>query len=269
MKKIIALMLATVMATSLVACSTTNEADEDADTSLQYVLDNGKLVMGLDDTFVPMGFRDDDQNIVGFDVDVAYAVAEVMGVELELQPIAWSAKENELNTKRIDVIWNGFSISDERLEQVTFTDAYMNNEMAFVVKSGSGITSLDELAGLSLGIQGGSSAETALTASDVNDTLAEVVPYDTNQVALLALDTDSVDVVLMDSVSANYAIVTEGMDFVLLEETLDPEQYAVGCRLGEEALANAINEAFSTLKADGTLAEISTKWFGSDVTTIE
>ena len=122
------------------------------------------LVMGLDDSFPPMGFRDDNEEIVGFDVDVAKAVAEKMGVELKLQPIDWAAKEQELNTGNIDCIWNGFTKTPEREEAMTLSMPYMKNTQVVVVLADSDINTIADLAGKSVAVQGGSSAEDAIAS---------------------------------------------------------------------------------------------------------
>ena len=236
-------------------------------------MNNGKLILGLDDSFPPMGFRDDANNIVGFDIDLAKAVCEKLGVELVLQPIEWTAKELELETKNIDCIWNGFSVTEQRLAQLTMSIPYMENSISIVVMNGSGINSKEDMAGKRMALQGGSSAEESLNM-DVNkefkDSLGEINGSFKDYVtALMDLETKNSDGVLMDSVVANYMINSAGKDFVVLDDNLVAEEYAIGFRKGEEALANAVNQALRELKADGTVGEISEKWFGSDITIIK
>ncbi len=120
--------------------------------------------MGLDDSFPPMGFRNEQNEIAGFDVDVAKAVAEKLGVELVLQPIDWNAKEQELATKNIDCIWNGMSVNEERKKNMTLSVAYMDNNMALVVRSGEGIDTLRYER--QIGTAGGSSAMDALNSKE-------------------------------------------------------------------------------------------------------
>jgi len=246
--------------------------DQD-DKSLEYILGKGELILGLDDAFPPMGFRDDSDNIVGFDIDLATAVCEKLGVELVLQPIKWEAKEHELNTKSIDCIWNGFSVTPDRMESVTFSIPYMENTIAIVVVKDSGITSEKDLAGKRLAVQGGSSAEEALYKDEnkeFRESLGEInASFKDYVTALMDLETGNSDAVLMDSVVAAYMINETGKNFEILDYSLVAEKYAVGFRKGEEALAEAINEALRELKADGTVEKISTKWFGSDITIIE
>jgi len=268
-KRIFSLLLVAVLAISLSACGT---KDGD-DASLEYIEKNGKFILGLDDSFPPMGFRDDADNIVGFDIDLANAVADKLGVELVLQPIEWTAKEQELQTKNIDCIWNGFSITEERLAQLTLSIPYMENTIAMVVVRDSGINNKADMAGKRLAVQGGSSAEEALNSDDNKDfreSLGEVNGSFKDYVtALMDLETGNSDAVLMDSVVADYMINEAGKDFVVLDDSLVAEEYAIGFRKGDQKLVDAVNKALKDLKADGTVAKISNDWFGFDKTIIK
>ncbi|HHU71643.1 MAG TPA: amino acid ABC transporter substrate-binding protein [Clostridiales bacterium] len=265
----------------MTACGIKNDNDKSTsgsnidtgeDTSLQYIIDRGKLIVGLDDTFPPMGFRDDTNNIVGFDIDLAKAVADELGVELVLQPIEWDAKEQELKTKNIDVIWNGFSITEERLANLTMSIPYMENTISLVVAKDSGIVTMADMAGKKLAVQSGSSAEEALGSEankDFKASVAEVNGFASYITALMDLETGNSDAVLMDSVVANYMINDGGKDFVVLDEELVAEEYAIGFRKGDQALCDRVNEALRSLKADGKVEEIAAGWFGSDITIIK
>ena len=245
---------------------------EGSDQSLQYILDKGELVLGLDDSFPPMGFRDDNNEIVGFDIDVATAVCEKLGVELVTQPVDWDSKEMELDAKNIDCIWNGLSVSPEREEAMNMSIPYMENHMALVVRPDDSIKTIDDMNGKILALQSGSTAEEALDSEEgaaLKDMLANVNGFDDNLTALMDLDTMASDAVLMDDVVANYLIEENGKDYVVLSDFLYAEDYAIAFRKGDDALTEAVNQALRDLKEDGTLAEISTKWFGSDKTTVE
>ncbi|NLL73129.1 MAG: amino acid ABC transporter substrate-binding protein [Clostridiales bacterium] len=286
-KKIISILMLVIMVFSLGACGNVEDKKDVAnqsedinndldveveDNSWEYVKNNGKLILGLDDSFPPMGFRDDRDNIVGFDIDLAKAVCEKLGVELVLQPIEWSAKEQELATKNIDCIWNGFSVTEERLANLTMSIPYMENTIAMVVVSGSDIKTKEDMAGKRLAVQGGSSAEETLNSpenTEFRESLGEVNGSFKDYVtALMDLETGNSDAVLMDSVVANYMINEAGKDFVVLDDSLIAEEYAIGFRKGEEKLAEAVNNALRELKADGTVEGIATDWFGSDTTII-
>ena len=274
MKKILCLLLMSVMIIGLTACGKKDDEvngstdNEKKDESLTYVQDNGKLILGLDDSFPPMGFRDDGDNIVGFDIDLAKAVSEKLGVELVIQPIEWSAKEQELATKNIDCIWNGFSITEERLANLTMSIPYMENTISMVVVNGSGIESKEDMAGKRLAVQGGSSAEEALNAdenTEFRESLGEVNGAFKDYVtALMDLETGNSDAVLMDSVVADYMINEAGKDFVILDDNLVAEEYAIGFRKGNDKLVEEVNKALRECKEDGTVETIATKWFGSD-----
>ncbi|MDF2544316.1 MAG: hypothetical protein K0S47_4034 [Herbinix sp.] len=268
MKKVISIAMVFIMMLTMAACG----KKDGEDNSLQYIKDKGTLVMGLDDSFPPMGFRDDADNIVGFDIDLAKAVCEKLGVELETQPIEWEAKEQELNTKNIDCIWNGFSVTPERLENLTMTKPYMENNISLVVTNSSDIVTFADMAGKNLAVQSGSSAEEALNDEankDFKDSIGNVNGFGDYVTALMDLETGNSDAVLMDSVVANYMITDLGKDFKVLDETLVADEYAIGFRKGENALSDAVWNALKELKEDGTIAKISTEWFGSDITIIE
>jgi polar amino acid transport system substrate-binding protein len=268
MKKIVSLLMIAIMVVSMVACK---KNDSDEDKSLQYIKDNGKLILGLDDAFAPMGFRDENNNIVGFDIDLAQAVCDKLGVELVLQPVEWETKENELNTKNIDCIWNGLSLTPARIESMTMSEPYLTNDISLVVTSDSDIKSLEDMTGKKLALQSSSSAEDALNSEDnksFKESLSEVIPFSDYEVALLDLESGNSDAVLLDTVVADYKI-TAGKDLVKIEGSLLPDQYAIGFRKGDEALCDAVEAALKELKAEGTVAEISTKWFGADITIIK
>jgi polar amino acid transport system substrate-binding protein len=260
MKKILlaALCLAALHSTALAA-----------DTSLQTVKGKGKLVMGLDDAFPPMGFRNDDNQIVGYDIDLAKEVAKRLGVELVPQPIDWNAKEQELNTGKIDCIWNGFTITDERQKAMSFTKPYLKNAQVVVVKKGSGHTTLASLKGKKVGLQAGSSAAGALDAAkDFKASLAEVVEFKDNLTALMDLEVRGVDGVVMDLILANDNVKRSGKPYVVLPETLAPEVFGVGFRKSDLALRDAVQGALEAMAKDGTLAKVTTKWFGSDISVV-
>ena len=245
---------------------------QEEDTSLSDVLAKGTLVQGMDDAFPPMGFRDENDNLVGFDVDVATEVAARMGVELVPTPIKWSQKENELNSGNIDVIWNGYTITEERKAAVEMTIAYMKNRQVMVVMADSSYQSLADLAGKKVALQAGSTAADALEgAADFKATIAggEPIEFDDNLKALLDLEVGGCDAVLMDEIVANYHISSDMPQYRVLDESLSDEEYGIGCRKGSTALVAEIEKQLLAMAEDGTLAEISNKWFGKDITTVK
>jgi len=276
MKKRICLLLALIMLLSVLAAGcgqdADNEGDAASDTSLEDVKAKGELILGLDDSFPPMGYQDENGDIVGFDIDVAKEVCAVLGVELKLQPIDWNSKEMELNTGNIDCIWNGMSVSPEREEEMSLSIPYLNNHMALVVLPDSGISTVADMAGKNLAVQTGSTAEEALDApegAELKAAVASVNGFADNLTALMDLETGASDAVLIDDVVANYLISTSGKNMVVLDDFLYAENYAIGFRKGDAALTEAVNDALRQLKENGKLGEIAMKWFGEDTTIVE
>ena len=276
MKRMMAALAAAAMLV-LTGCApaaqtgSTGDADSAApagDDSLQKVLDSGEFVLGLDASFPPMGFTDENNEIIGFDIDVAQEVCDRLGVKLVKQPIVWDAKEQDLDSGRIDCIWNGLSVNPGRAEAMNLSDPYMTNEMVFVVPADSDIKGLSDLPGKTVGVQLGSTAEEILEAADFYADI-HATPLEDNVEALRQMELGFSATVFMDSVVANYLITSNGKDFVILDEGLEQEEYAIGFRKNDQALRDEVQKTLSEMKADGKLGEISTKWFGSDVTTVK
>jgi len=223
-----------------------------------------ELIIGVDDKFAPMGFRDEKNELVGFDIDYARAAGEKMGYEVKFQPIDWKAKESELNSGRIDLIWNGYTITDERKEKVLFTKPYLKNAQVVLTKADSEITKLDDLAGKVIGLQSLSSALDALNGNEISKEVKTVTEYADNVLALSDLKIGRTDAVVIDEVVAKYYMSKEEGTFKLLEESLAPEEYGVGVKKDNEALLDELQKALDDLNADGTASQISEKWFGED-----
>ncbi len=250
------------------ATETENNEATDADQSLQKVLDSGKLILGLDATFKPMGYTDENDEIVGFDIDVAEEVCARMGVELVKEGINWETKEQDLNAGRIDCIWNGMSINPSRAEEMNLSEPYMKNAMVFVVPANSDVTAMSDLSNKIIGVQNGSTAEEILMASEIGSTITEQAMA-TNIEALQQMELGLVDAVFLDSIVANYEITSSGKDYKVLPDGLEEEEYAIGFRKADQALRDEVQRILSEMKADGKLGEISTEWFGSDITTVK
>ncbi|MGR6761873.1 amino acid ABC transporter substrate-binding protein [Paenibacillus polymyxa] len=226
--------------------------------------DNSKLIIGIDDKFAPMGFRDENNELTGFDIDYAKAAGEQMGKQVEFQPIDWSAKESELNSGRIDLIWNGYTITDERKEKVLFTKPYLKNSQVIVVPATSSLSKLADLAGKTVGLQTLSSAADALDANPIKSKLKSVSEYPDNVLALTDLKTGRLDAVVIDEVVAKYYMSKEQGTYKLLDESLAPEEYGIGVKKGNEELLTQLQSALDKLHKNGKAAEISKKWFGED-----
>ena len=266
MKKTVLTVLAIVAMISVVAGCKKKSAQ---DNSLNDLLARGEFVLGLDDSFPPLGFRDDNNEIVGYDIDLAKEVAKRLGVNFRAQPISWDAKEQELATGNIDCIWNGLTITPERLEALSFTKPYLDNEQAVVVTQASGYTTLAELAGKTIGLQAGSSAADAVEASpEFKASLNSITEFKDNVTALNDLEIGGVDGVVMDSVVANYSIAQTGEPFEVLEQALANEEYGIGFRRKETELRAEVEKILRAMAADGTIAAISVKWFGKDISVV-
>ena len=224
--------------------------------------DKKELVIGVDDQFAPMGFRDDKNDLVGFDIDYATAAAKEMGYTVKFQPIDWSTKEAELQSGRIDLIWNGYTITDERKEKVLFTKPYLENAQVVVTKADSKITKLDELKGKKIGLQAQSSAAEALDANPIKKDVKDVSEYKDNVTALNDLKTGRTDAVIIDEVVIDYYMKKEKDSFKILDESLAPEQYGVGVKKDNKDLLEKLQKALDTMNENGTAEEISKKWFG-------
>ena len=244
------------------------ESKAEGDNSLQKVKDAGQFILGLDATFKPMGYTDENGEIVGFDIDVAEEVCKRLGVKLVKQPVNWDTLTTDLNVGKCDCIWNGLSINKERQEKMNLSEPYMKNAMVFVVKGDSTVAKMDDLKGKKISVQNGSSAQTILENSAIKDDIT-ISPIATNVEALQQLELGVVDVVFLDEVVADYEIKNSGKDYKKLAEGLEEEQYAIAFRKNDQALRDAVQKTLGEMKADGKLGEISTKWFGSDITIVK
>lgn len=252
MKKLTVLALVVVAAFSLITGCSSKSGD------------SNKVVIGIDDKFAPMGFRDEKNEIVGFDIDYAKAAVEKMGKTPVFQPIDWSTKESELNSGRIDLIWNGYTITDERKDKVLFTKPYLKNAQVVVTLAKADFSSLDDLTGKVVGLQSLSSAADALDASPLKSKVKNVTEYADNVLALNDLKIGRIDAVIIDEVVIKYYMSQDKESFKLLDESLAPEEYGIGVKKGNEELLQKLQEALDAMNQDGTAAEISTKWFGED-----
>lgn len=224
-----------------------------------------KIVIGLDDNFPPMGFRDEKNELVGFDIDMAKAAAQHLGVEVEFKPIDWAAKESELKSKRVDMLWNGLTITEERKQNIAFSKPYMENHQIIVVSAGSPVKVKTDLNGKVVGVQDGSSAVPAIEADEVSKSFKELKKYGDNVTALMDLGTKRIDAVVVDEVVGRYYVAKKPTEYVVLEDNFGTEEYGVGMRLEDKALQEKLQAALDAMKADGTSAKIANQWFGKDI----
>lgn len=262
------LVLSLAFTILLAGCGT--KADQSAgDNSLEKIKTAGKFIVGLDDSFPPMGFKNEKGEIVGFDIDLAKEAAKRMGVEVEFKPVDWDGVLLTLNSGEIDVIWNGLTITEERAKQIAFTNPYLTDRQIIVVKAGNNsIKTKADLAGKVVGLQLGSSSESALNAdTEVAKTIKEVKKYDNNTAALMDLKIGRTDAVIVDEVVGRYYIATKPGDYTVLEDNFGEESFGVGIRQADKTFLAELQKTIDEMVADGTAAEISKKWFGEDIMT--
>ncbi|PRR82228.1 amino acid ABC transporter substrate-binding protein [Clostridium vincentii] len=255
-KKGLILSMIGVLAVGMVACGTT---DKESST-----MDKDTLVLGFDDTFVPMGFKDDDGSYTGFDIELAKEVAKKLDKEITFQPIDWTMKETELNNGNIDFIWNGFSVTDERKEVVDFSKAYLKNRQVIITLADSSIKTKEDLKGKTVVAQDQSSSVEAI--GDYKSNFKELVTLPTNDDALRDLEAGRSDAVVADEILVRYYINLKGADkYKILEDDFGTEEYAVGMRKDDTELVDALNNAYDEVVEDGIASEIAIKWFGEDI----
>lgn len=228
-----------------------------------------KFIVGFDKEFPPMGFVDKDGSYTGFDLDLAKECATRMGMEFVAQPIAWDSKDQELKAGNISCIWNGFTMSDERKDAYEWTTAYMKNQQVVVVKNDSTVKALSDLAGLKVCVQKDSSGLEAVEGKpELKASFKELVQVDSYLNAMMELESGSVDAIVMDETVARYEIQTSGKAFRVLDDSVSAEEYGVGFLKGNKTLRDKVQKTLEEMAKDGTMAKISNKWFGADVTTI-
>ena len=280
MKKRVTLLLALMSASAMLAAGcgggsestvaeeTGGDTSKEETASFEEKQEGDTFTVGFDQNFPPMGFVGDDGEYTGFDLDLAKEVCKRQGWEFVPQPIAWETKDATLNSGEIDCIWNGFTMNG-REDEYTWSDPYLDNQQVFVVRSDSGIESEEDLAGKIVDVQTESSAQAALDdnpeLADTFGTLQVIPDYDTG---FMELESGAVDAVAMDIVVASYQIESRGADFTILDESIASEEYGIGFAKGNEALRDTVQATLEEMAADGTMAEISEKWFGEDITTI-
>ena len=230
-----------------------------------------KVVIGLDDSFVPMGFREKNGKLVGYDVDLAKAVFKQYGIKVDFQTIDWSMKESVLKNGTIDLLWNGYSMNPSREKKVAFSRPYLDNRQVLVTKKSSHIDGLSGMAGKSLGVQNGSTGAAVLDAKPklLKDKIKNksAVLYDTFPDAFIDLNANRIQGILMDQVYADYYVdhqKDKNAYQVYESKQLPAEYFGVGMRKGDKTLRKKINQGLGRLQKDGQLRQINEKWFGKD-----
>ena len=231
------------------------------------------IVIGFDNTFVPMGFQDKSGKNIGFDIDLANEVFKKYNIKVQWQAINWDLKETELKNGNIDLIWNGYSKTSEREKTVLFSDEYMINEQVIVTKKSKNIVNKDQLKDKVLGAQTGSSGYDSFNSNP--EILKRIVKnndatqYESFNEALIDLENDRIDALLIDRVYANYYLKQQNklQDYNIFNAGFEGDSFAVGARKADTTLVKKVNEAFKELYKEGKFQEVSNKWFGEDVAT--
>lgn len=221
------------------------------------------FTVGFDAEFPPYGYKDDNGEYIGFDLDLAQEVCNRNGWTLHKQPIEWNSKDMELNSGSIDCIWNGFTMNG-RESDYTWSTPYVDNSQVVIVNKGSGIESLSDLSGKIVAVQSDSSALATLTGEDATEenlklasTFKELQQVGDYNSAFMNLEAGAVDAICMDIGVANYEIKSRGDKFVMLDEHLSSENYAIGFKLGNTQLRDEVQNALLEMLADGTFQQLS------------
>ena len=270
MKKLLALLcVMTLTMGMLTACgNATGEKNSEGAVS-GAAGDENTFTVGFDASFPPYGYRDDNGEYVGFDLDLAAEVCARNNWELVKQPIDWDAKDMELSSGAIDCIWNGFTING-REDKYTWSEPYVDNSQVVSVASDSGIKSKADLAGKIVAVQKDSSALAALNDEEnpeniaLRDSFKELIEYADYNTAFMDLEQGAVDAVAIDIGVAQYQIESrEKGAFMMLEgdeNMIATEQYGVGFLLGNEDLRDIVQNTLNEMVADGTFMKIAEKW---------
>lgn len=271
-----AVLMAAAMVFTMAGCGSSKDADTSAkkETKTEDSKDkensDKQFIVGFDAEYPPYGYKDDNGEYVGFDLDLAQEVCARNGWELVKQPIDWDSKDMELNSGSIDCIWNGFTMTG-REDDYTWSKPYVDNSIVVVVKEGSGIEEKEDLAGKVIAVQADSSGLAALTDEEDNEEnlklaasfsdLQQVADYNT---AFMNLEAGAVDAIVVDIGVADYQLESR-TGFVMLDDKIRTEQYAVGFKLGNEELRDQVQSTLDEMVKDDTFDDIAKKWDLSDM----
>ena len=228
-----------------------------------------KITIGLDDEYAPMGFKNEQNEIIGFDVDLAKEAAKRLGSEVEFKAIDWNSKEAELKSGRIDIIWNGLDITPERQQNMLFSDPYMDNRQIIFVKNGNdqGIMVEADLAGKSVGTQAGSTAEAYVDQTEeLKNSFKEFKTYGDYVSAFMDLENGRIDALICDEIVGRYAMSKQGDKFQALDVTVGPvSEFGIAFRKEDTELRDKVQGVFDEMVKDGTAGKISEEWFKADL----
>ncbi|MFD1319465.1 amino acid ABC transporter substrate-binding protein [Loigolactobacillus zhaoyuanensis] len=270
-KKILGTLLAVLVLFSAISLTGCSRADTKAD-SWSTIQRRKTVIVGLDDSFVPMGFRAKSGKLEGFDIDLARAVFKKYNIKVDFQTIDWSMNATELRNHTIDLIWNGYTITPQRKKVVRFSSPYLLNKQILVTMKKDQINSFAGMQGKVLGVQTGSSGYSSLESEPklLKNYIKNGSPvlYSTFNDAFIDLNANRIQGLLIDRVYANYYIDHQANrdDYQVTDGSFEPEDFAVGMRKSDKTLQRKIDAAMKELYRDGTMKKISYKWFGEDDT---
>lgn len=255
-KKAVAVVMTAVMALGMVSA-----------VSVQAGIEDKTLIVGFDAEYPPYGYMDENGEYTGFDLELAQAVCDLEGWELEKKPINWDSKDMELNSGSIDCIWNGFTING-REDDYTWSDPYLNNEQVMVVAADSGIEKLDDLAGKNVVVQAASAALDALNSDDNKDLTASFASLTENpdyNTAFMNLDSGAADAIAVDIGVAKYQLSQrEEGKYVILDEPIQSEKYGIGFKKGNDELKDTVWEEVLKLYDAGEVDKLAEKYEVAD-----
>ncbi len=256
MKKILIALLALVMGIATSACSLTATGSGDGKSDVEYVKEKGKLVVGITE-FAPMDYKDENGNWIGFDADMATAFAKELGVEVEFVLIDWDNKALELDSKTIDCVWNGMTLTDEVLSAMDCSNPYCNNAQIVIVPAGQALmyNTPESIAKLNFAVESGSAGMKMAQSLEIKYT--EVL---TQADAIMEVAAGTSEAAIVDSLMAK-AMVGEGTSYSTLAYTveLNNEEYGVGFRKGSE-LVDELNKFLASSYKDGSMQKCAEKY---------
>lgn len=222
----------------------------------------GKISFGVDDAYPPMEYRDEKNALVGFDIDLGNAIGKKLGLKVEWVPTVWDGILPALQSSKFDAILSSLSITEKRKLEIGFSEPYIAGGPIIITKNSSTtIKSSDDLKGMVVGVQLGSTGESAVT--EISG-VKEIKKYDKIPQALLDLTAGRVEAVVADDQVGRYYVGLDASKYYVAGKMAE-EPFGLGFRKEDKALTDAVQKAIDELKSDGTLSKISLKWFKTDV----
>ena len=266
---------AVVLGVLLAGCAGQNQPSEtqsqgEASVSKDSQEEKSTFTVGFDAEYPPYGYMDDNGEYTGFDLELAQAVCDLRGWELKKMPIAWDFKDKELESGAVDCIWNGFTMTGKE-DDYTWSDPYVDNSQVIVVSEKSGIRSLADLSGKTVGVQAASAALTLLQSTEeegqkkLADTFGALQEFPDYNTAFVELEAGSLDALAIDIGVAQYQIKSRNGGYLILDEHLNAEKYGIGFKKGNTQLRDQVNESRHELVENGTFAKLAEKYDLSDM----